>query len=245
MTTYPNNITQGYKIPPRQSKSHQHTKVRPRHLLQDARDKNNEDVTTELPSSLTEGNLWLTTGQHHIWSLVGCCHRGNVSKIRDYCLIQGSVIEGFEGVWRGRMEVGWGRCGCWGRWIIMHFSELMNQNLRVRKSYSACWIFGGHVCSICCPLDKTAHRVTDKTKFRPTNFLLFSGYETPNGTITCTAWKHDGCQFWGDFGFWRLCFKINYQCVNILWFLNETLPLVIYYFVSHASSTPNAVTSWS
>ena len=96
--------------------------------------------------------------------------------------------------------------------------------------------FGGHVCSLCCPLDQSAHRVTDKTKFRPTNFLLFSGYETPNGTITCTAWKHvrsyhDGCQFWGDFGFWRLCLKINYQCVNILSFLNETLPLVIYHFV--------------
>ena len=77
-----------------------------------------------------------------------------------------------------------------GRWIIMDF--------------------GGHVCSVCCPFDQTAHRVTDKTKFLPTNFLLFSGYETPN--ITCTAWKHvrsyhDGCQFWGNFGFYLLfCF---------------------------------------
>ena len=43
-----------------------------------------EDVTTELPSSLwwrdrlTEGYIWLTTGQHHIRNLMGCCHRGNV-----------------------------------------------------------------------------------------------------------------------------------------------------------------------
>ena len=33
-----------------------------------------------------------------------------------------------------------------------------------------------------------------------------------------------------DFGGYVL--KVNYQCVNILSFLTETLPLVIYYFVS-------------
>ena len=53
---------------------------------------------------------------------------------------------------------------------------------------------------------------------------------------------HDGCQFWGDFGFWWLCLKINYQCVNILSFLNETLPLVIYYFVSVCEA--EGILSW-
>ena len=84
-----------------------------------------------------------------------------------------------------------------------------------------------------------------KTKFRPTNFLPFSGYETPNSTTTCTAWKHvrsyhDGVPVLRRF--WRLCLKINYQCVNILSFLNETLPLVIYYFVS--VSEAEGILSW-
>ena len=102
--------------------------------------------------------------------------------------------------------------------------------------------------SFCCPLDQTAHCVTDKTIFRPSNFLLFSGYETSNSTITCTAWTHirsyhHRCQLWGDFGFWRLCLKINYQFVNILSYLNETLPFDIDCFVSVCETED--ISSWA
>ena len=125
-----------------------------------------------------------------------------------------------------------------------------DQNLSVRKAYPIdlpMLDFGRHFCLLCCPLDQNAHCVTDITKFRPTNYLLFSGYETPNSTITCTAWTHirsyhDGCQFWDEFGFWRLFLKINYQCVNILAFFNETLPLVIYCFVCVCKA--EGISSW-
>ena len=137
-----------------------------------------------------------------------------------------------------------------GRWIILQIRELMIKICVLEKRIHPIPLldFGGHLCSLCyCLLDQTAHCVTDITKIRPTNFLLFSGYETPNSKITCTAWTHvrsyhDGCQFWGDFGFWRLCLKIKYQCVNILSFLNETLPMVIYCFVS--VSEAEGILSW-
>ena len=110
-----------------------------------------------------------------------------------------------------------------GGWFLFNQIWKMNcpadwrvndQNLRVRLAYSvdpSILDFGGNLCSLCCPLDRTANCVTDKTKFRPTNFILFSGYETPNSTITCTAWTYvrsfrDGCQFCGDSTvvFWKL-----------------------------------------
>ena len=114
-----------------------------------------------------------------------------------------------------------------------------DQNLSVRKAYTVdipMLDFGRHFCLLYFPLAQNAHCVTDITKFRPTNFFYFQDMKHP------TAQSHalhehtleditTGVSFEANLDFGGCVLKINYQCVNILAFFNETLPLVIYCFV--------------
>ena len=68
--------------------------------------------------------------------------------------------------------------------------------------------FGGHWCSLCYPLDRTTNCVTDIKKFRPTKFLWFSRYGTPNCTITYnTALTHVRSYRVSFVAIRRLCFE--------------------------------------
>ena len=133
-----------------------------------------------------------------------------------------------------------------GGWFLFNQIWKMNcpadwrvndQKLRVRKAYSVdpsmLDVGGGHLCSLCCPVDRIANCVTDKAKFRPKKFLLFSGCQTPNST----AWTHVGSfsqQVSVLWPFSGCILKISFQCINILSFFNEMLPvpLIIYCFGS-------------